>query len=90
MHVLPRRREVPAGEHGLDLSEFGSSRFSNRELSWLDFGERLLELAEDASLPVLERVKFIAIFSEGPRRVLPGAGRRPEGPGGRGSEKPLG
>ena len=44
--------------------EFGASRFANRELSWLDFGERLLDLAEDASIPVLERVKFVAIFSE--------------------------
>lgn len=64
VHVLPKRVEEPVGEHGLDLSEFGASRFANRELSWLDFGERLLELAEDSSLPVLERVKFIAIFSE--------------------------
>ena len=38
-------------------------RFVNRELSWLDFDERVLELAEDASLPLLERVKFCAIFS---------------------------
>ncbi len=64
VHVLPRTVEEPLGEHGLDLSEFGASRFANRELSWLDFGERLLELAEDSSMPVLERVKFIAIFSE--------------------------
>jgi polyphosphate kinase len=43
---------------------FGSHRFANRELSRLDFGARLLDLAEDASLPLLERVKFMAIFSE--------------------------
>ena len=64
VHVLPRRVAEPVGEHGLDLGQFEASRFANRELSWLDFGERLLELAEDTSLPVLERVKFIAIFSE--------------------------
>ncbi len=64
VHVLPRRLEENVGLHGLDLAEFGASRFANRELSWLDFGERLLDLAEDSSMPVLERVKFLAIFSE--------------------------
>src|SRR3972149_11087729 len=41
----------------------GGRRLLNRELSRLDFNERVLELAEDASLPLLERVKFSAIFS---------------------------
>ena len=41
----------------------GQSRFLNRELSWLDFNERVLTLGEDASLPLLERVKFAAIFA---------------------------
>jgi polyphosphate kinase len=44
---------------------FGPGRFGNRELSWLDFGDRLLDLAADPTLPLLERVKFLAIFSEG-------------------------
>ncbi|MFZ0666261.1 MAG: polyphosphate kinase 1 [Acidimicrobiales bacterium] len=65
VHVLPRRETVPVSGHEIDLSEFGSDRFSNRELSWLDFGSRLLDLAEDADLPVLERVRFLAIFAEG-------------------------
>ncbi len=39
------------------------SRLINRELSWLDASERVLDLAADASLPLLERVKFCAIFS---------------------------
>src|SRR3954451_13725342 len=39
-------------------------RFLNRELSWLDFNARVLALAEDESLPLLERVKFLAIFAE--------------------------
>lgn len=38
-------------------------RYLNRELSWLDFNARVLALAEDASLPLLERAKFLAIFS---------------------------
>src|SRR5438874_7906666 len=36
--------------------------YANRELSWLDFNDRVLELAEDESLPLMERVKFLAIF----------------------------
>ena len=39
------------------------SSFLNRELSWLDFNERVLALAEDTKLPLLERVKFLAIFA---------------------------
>ncbi|MGA3215110.1 MAG: polyphosphate kinase 1 [Acidimicrobiales bacterium] len=40
-------------------------RFLNRELSWLDFADRLVDLAADRSLPLLERVKFLAILSSG-------------------------
>lgn len=39
-------------------------RYLDREVSWLDFNARVLALAEDASLPLLERTKFLAIFSE--------------------------
>jgi polyphosphate kinase len=39
-------------------------RFINGELSWLEFADRLLQLAGDDRLPLLERVKFLAIFSE--------------------------
>ncbi|MDZ4826898.1 MAG: RNA degradosome polyphosphate kinase, partial [Actinomycetota bacterium] len=40
-----------------------SDRYLNRELSWLDFNARVLALAEDATLPLLERAKFLAIFN---------------------------
>ena len=38
-------------------------RLLNRELSWLDFNDRVLELATEPGIPLLERVKFCAIFS---------------------------
>ena len=41
----------------------GINLFVNRELSWLDFNRRVLAFAEDSSVPLLERFKFIAIFS---------------------------
>ncbi|MBM3672717.1 MAG: RNA degradosome polyphosphate kinase [Actinobacteria bacterium] len=44
-----------------DLTD--ETRFLNRELSWLDFNARVLALAEDHDRPLLERVKFLAIFA---------------------------
>mgnify|MGYP000907881993 FL=1 len=40
-----------------------TNRFTDRELTWLDFNERVLEQAEDPTLPLLERAWFLAIFS---------------------------
>lgn len=39
------------------------SSFQDRELTWLDFDTRVLELTEDPTIPLLERVRFLAIFS---------------------------
>src|SRR5579875_44802 len=46
------------------IEAIGPQRFTNRELSRLDFGARLLDLADDDRVPLLERVKFMAIFAE--------------------------
>ncbi len=43
--------------------ELPEHRYLNRELSWLDFNARVLALAADPSLPLLERAKFLAIFA---------------------------
>ena len=40
-----------------------SSNYQDRELTWLDFDTRVLELTEDPTIPLLERLRFLAIFS---------------------------
>jgi polyphosphate kinase len=58
--------EGVVGDARLSLAahEGPDGRFLNRELSWLDFNEHVLAFAERRSLPVLERAKFLAIFSD--------------------------
>src|SRR5579871_3462160 len=41
-----------------------AERYVNRELSWIEFNARVLEEAQDESVPLLERVKFLAILSK--------------------------
>ncbi|OBG94444.1 RNA degradosome polyphosphate kinase [Mycobacterium sp. E136] len=54
----PPAATAPAVENALP-----EDRYLNRELSWLDFNARVLALAADPSLPLLERAKFLAIFA---------------------------
>jgi polyphosphate kinase len=52
-----------AGPADGDAGELLRDRYLDREESWLRFNQRVLELAEDESIPLLERVKFLAIFA---------------------------
>ncbi|MGH2950503.1 MAG: RNA degradosome polyphosphate kinase, partial [Solirubrobacterales bacterium] len=56
----PRRSAVEAPAAVPDLEDH--SLYFNRELSWLEFNDRVLQLAEDPSVPLLERAKFTAIW----------------------------
>jgi polyphosphate kinase len=51
-----------AEDHSLTEDDLPTGRFIDRELSWLAFNQRVLALAEDPTLPLLERAKFLAIF----------------------------
>ena len=53
---------VPDHEALAEVEEF-EDRILDREVSWLRFNQRVLELAEDPTLPLLERVRFLAIFT---------------------------
>jgi polyphosphate kinase len=57
------RGPVVLDEAGPDDAPLPDDRYFNRELSWLDFNARVLALAEDPKTPLLERVKFLAIFA---------------------------
>src|SRR5688572_13564905 len=56
------KKEVAAQEVAAPVETDGGELL-DRDLSWLDFNARVLALAEDASVPLLERLKFVAIFS---------------------------
>ncbi len=49
--------------YDVEAPDLDPDRFLDRELSWLHFNTRVLELAEDQDIPLLERVRFLAIFA---------------------------
>jgi polyphosphate kinase len=57
----PVNGREPAPGAGPDLED--TSLYLNRELSWVEFNGRVLELAEDPDVPLLERAKFCAIYA---------------------------
>src|SRR5205823_14838586 len=59
------KKDVPPEDAGrvTEAVDADGAELLDRELSWLDFNARVLALAEDPSVPLLERLKFLAIFS---------------------------
>ena len=61
--VMTAARDATAEPSLPTLSLEDPSLYLNRELSWLDFNDRVLQLAEDERVPLIERMKFLAIFT---------------------------
>lgn len=63
-HIAEHMAFAPDEGATLDeLDPLPEDRFGDRELSWLAFNQRVLELAEDENQPLLERVRYLAIFA---------------------------
>jgi len=61
MSSVEQSEAAPSEAETTDLDD--RKLFFNRELSWLDFNDRVLQLVENPDLPLLERVKFAAIYT---------------------------
>jgi hypothetical protein len=57
----PARRAGGRAPRSVDLDD--PSLYTSREISWLSFNDRVLQLTEDPSVPLMERVKFAAIYT---------------------------
>jgi polyphosphate kinase len=60
-HTMRRKMASESKQRGPDLDD--ASLYINREVSWLAFNARVLDQAADRDWPLLERVKFLAIFA---------------------------
>lgn len=61
--ALPTLSEEAADRTFVVTDDLPADRFLDRELSWLAFNQRVLELSQDPELPLLDRTKFLAIFA---------------------------
>src|SRR6478672_7244128 len=59
----PNGRFVGTAAQGETEDDLPADRYLERELSWLQFNERVLQLAMDPAVPLLERTRFLAIFA---------------------------
>ncbi|HEX6390827.1 MAG TPA: polyphosphate kinase, partial [Solirubrobacteraceae bacterium] len=63
IRAIPLPAERPVEEPAADVDLRDPRLYTNREISWLDFNDRVLQLAEDTSVALLERLKFAAIYT---------------------------
>ncbi len=63
VHGVPAAAFDVDPPYDVEAGSLPADRFLDRELSWLHFNQRVLELAEDPNVPLLERVRFLAIFA---------------------------
>jgi len=56
-------RVVPSMHGPLEEGALPEDRFLDREISWLQFNERVLQLAGDETVPLLERARYLSIFA---------------------------
>ena len=62
-HIAETEKTPKTNLREANYEQLPADRFFDREISWLKFNQRVLELAEDETLPALERSNFSAIFA---------------------------